>query len=165
MTCTQECYRMITGAFCTIFQNILTRKTRKASERVWGLHVHSYAANFALSILLVLLFTGGIDCNPGPSDDQNTNGKEGDSTSAANDGNHKDCGNTISSPAVDQLFAAINQLVQAVNRLDTAQASLSTQQTHNKHTTNTHTRQTHNKHTTNTTQRPFNSGWQKWRRN
>ena len=130
MSCTLECYRTLIGAFCSVLQNILTRKARIAAGRVRGLRVNSYAASIAMATLLVLLMIGGAEPHPGPADDKIANGKR-DSTSSANDGNHNDRGNAISPPKVDQLFAAISELSQAVNRVEAAQAALSTQQTHN----------------------------------
>ena len=129
MTSTLECYRTLIGAFCSVLQNILTRNVRTAAGRVRGLRVNSYAASIAMATLLVLLMIGGAEPHPGPTDDKIANGKR-DSTSSANDGNHKDRGNAISPPTVDQLFAAISELSQAVNRVEAAQAALSTQQTH-----------------------------------
>ena len=118
------------GAFCSVLQNILTRKARITAGRVRGLRVNSYAASIAMATLLVLLMIGGAEPHPGPTDDKIANGKR-DSTSSAKDGNHKDRGNAISPPTVDQLFAAISKLSQAMNRVEAAQAALSTQQTHN----------------------------------
>ena len=130
MSCTLECYRTLIGAFCSVLQNILTRKARIAAGRVRGLRVNSYAASIAMATLLVLLMIGGVEPHPGPTDDKIANGKR-DSTSSANDVNHNDRGNAISPPKVDQLFAAISEFSQAVNRVEAAQAALSTQQTHN----------------------------------
>ena len=130
MSCTLECYRTLTGAFCSVLLKILTRKARIAAGRVRGLRVNSYAESIAMATLLVLLMIGGVEPHPGPTDDKIANGKR-DSTSSASDDNHNDRGNAISPPTVDQLFAAISELSQAVNRVEAAQAALSTQQTHN----------------------------------
>ena len=122
---------MIIWASCTILRKTLTRNAKVATARVRGFRVDSHAASFALSTLLVLLLTCGIEPHPGPTDDQTTNRREGDSTSAANDGSHNDCGNSISCPTVNPLFAATNQHAQAVNRLESAQVALNRQRTHN----------------------------------
>ena len=130
MSCTLECYRTLIAAFSSVLQKLLTRKARIAAGRVRGLRVNSYAASIAMATLLVLLVIGGVESHPGPTDDKIANTKR-DSTSSANDGNHNDRGNAISTPTVDQLFAAISELSQAVNRVEAAQAALSTHQTHN----------------------------------
>ena len=46
MSCTLECYRTLIGAFCSVLQNVLTRKARIAAGRVRGLRVNSCTAKY-----------------------------------------------------------------------------------------------------------------------
>ena len=86
-----------------------------------GLRVHSLAARFAVTTLLLMLLMAGVQPNPGPTFTSSEENHVADRTSNVSDsGNLIDTANGTannSQQQSDRLLAAVNQLAMTVSEL------------------------------------------------
>lgn len=104
MPCDNCQFRAVVGLFTNVLMKILTRKARIAARRVRGVRVDGVAAKLAVTTLLVMLFIGGVESNPGP-------GSVSSDTS--------DMSNEASK--FDQLTEMVSRLTQSMTRVEAGQ--------------------------------------------